>query len=169
MPRPLATLTLAALALLAAPSPGQDFADRMERFRLFTSCQSMVTLVAPLGDDAAAISLTKAALQAAVESRLRAARLYTTLSPLLFYPGPPTHPSLSVRVHVVGLAFYISVQLEKYVTDASGLNDSAVTWESSVTGTHGRNASYIVSNLSELLDKFLADYLRVNEAACEAR
>ena len=33
-------------------------------------------------------------------------------------------------------------------------------------GAHGQNANFIVSSLSELLDKFLAEYLRVNEAAC---
>ena len=33
-------------------------------------------------------------------------------------------------------------------------------------GTHGQSAEFIVSNLSGTLDKFLTEYLRMNESAC---
>ena len=43
---------------------------------------------------------------------------------------------------------------------------AAETWTAGSVGTHGSKADDIVSKLSELLDKFLTNYLRVNEAAC---
>lgn len=43
----------------------------------------------------------------------------------------------------------------------------ATTWlGGSVLGTHGGDASYIVSSLSQHLDQFLTEHLRVNEEAC---
>ena len=41
-----------------------------------------------------------------------------------------------------------------------------VTWQSGSTGTHGTDSSFILSNVSRHLDKFLAEYLRVNEEDC---
>ena len=67
---------------------------------------------------------------------------------------------------MVGLAFSISVEYNKRITDAFGVSGSATTWDSGITGTHGSDAAYIVSLLSQILDKFLAAFLRVNEPAC---
>ena len=72
-----------------------------------------------------------------------------------------------VRVSVVGGAFSMRLEFNKRVSDSlSGESFFAGTWDSSTTGTHGRDAGYILQHLSEQLDRFVLEYLRVNEAAC---
>ena len=150
------------IAVLLPAAAGQDseYRKRLERFQLFNACRPMVLVIESMDDDEAAIGLTKEALQAAAESRLRAARLYTEDMRKTDYA------SLYVSVHVVGRAYSILVFYIKSVTDEFGVTAKATTWFSAPTGTHGGDAGYIVSSLSRQLDKFLAEYLRVNEPAC---
>ena len=99
-----------------------------------------------------------AAIQAAVESRLRSARLYDA----------DAGPSFYVSVNVVGLAYSIELKYWKFVYDlASDETRLAPTWETDYTGTHGGDAAYIRSNLAGHVDRFLVAYLRVNESACD--
>ena len=184
---PWLSLSFAALALLSSPAAGQDTLTRstsaervakiikridkgIERFELFNACLPMLLIVEQLHDDAADINLTRETLQAAAESRLRAGRLYREFfGPIRTekqYEESTNLAVLSVQVNVVGAAFNINVQYQKRVTDAFGETTSTTTWQTSVTGTHGGNAGFIVSGLSERLDKFLAAYLRVNKSAC---
>ena len=163
MRRSLAALTLAVLALLAPDTAGQDYPKHLERFDLFNACRPMGLVIEHLHDHAAAIGLTREALQAAAESRLRAARLYSDDS------ANAGFTYLYVQVSVAGQAHAISVRYNKRLTDEFGISGWAVTWQSGSTGTHSGQAGFIVSSLSRHLDKFLAAYLRVNEAACEAR
>ena len=156
---------LLACLFIAVPLPAgaqDDTATPLERFELFTNCRPMGLMIEGLPDEAADIGLTQDALTAAVESRLRAARLHTdeALPPYLLY----------VNVSMSGRAFSIDVYFNKVVFDQASLVDApAITWNSGTTGTHGRNAGYIVNAVSQHLDRFLADYLRVNESACDAR
>ena len=119
----------------------------------------MELVVEVLSEDAADIGLTEARIQTIAEARLRSARLYADFMPLL--------PYLYIRVSVVGRAFSYEVTFVKSLydpaTDTQGLAD---TWEVGVTGTHGGDAGYVLQALSESLDTFLVEYLRVNEAAC---
>ena len=118
-----------------------------------------------VGHNAAAggIGVKKKALHAAVESRLRAARLYadsiTSENPV----------ALTVDVSVVGEAFDTSVGYIKILTDEFGTRAPAMAWQTSSFGTHGRDATYLVASVSEHLDEFLAAYLRVNEEDCRPR
>ena len=74
---------------------------------------------------------------------------------------------LYINVNVVGPAYGISVQYLKYVNDlATMLERAATTWDSGSTGTHGRNPTYISSNVAGHIDEFIDEYLRVNEDAC---
>ena len=147
------------LALLLAPAAvGQDDKSEFARFQLFNDCNPMKLVVEDLHDDAGKIGLTKARLQAAAESRLRSARLYDS---------DATTAYLYVNVNVSGPAFSTSLQYKKLVLDlASVKNGYAATWNTGSTGTHGGDAGYILSSLSEDLDQFLVEYLRVNESAC---
>ena len=43
----------------------------------------------------------------------------------------------------------------------------ATTWDFGGAGTHGEDADFILQGLSEHLDGFILDYLRVNEDACD--
>ena len=184
-------------ALLASAAAGQDagIKQSLERFKLFNACRPMELVVEGLRDGAADIGLAKGALQAAAESRLRAARLYTGRTPaprddrtapvLADFEGekalekwiaeyrkweaenpPYDAPYLYVNVNVSGPAFSVSVGYHRNVSNAFGHDGIAMTWNAGSTGTHGRDAGYIVSSLSQHLDSFLAAYLRVNEQAC---
>ena len=66
-----------------------------------------------------------------------------------------------------GGAYSIGIFFKKYlgdgVSEQSGL---AATWETGHYGTHGGDAGYIMQIVSEYLDRFILEYLRVNETAC---
>ena len=145
-------------ALLVSIAAGQDLLSRNEGSELFNDCGPMGLVVEELSDDATDIGLTEEALWALTESRLRAARLYPT-----DLPGPTT-AMLFVRVHVAGGAFDLSIRYNKVVIDLSGTRSQSATW--STTDTHDGNLQRIVLSMSQHLDEFLAEYLRVNELAC---
>ena len=156
MRRTLVLLPLA--ALLVSTVAGQDPPGREERFKLFNDYGPMGLVVEDLSDDAIAIGLTKKALRAVVESRLRAARLY--MEDL----AGANIAMLQVNVHVAGRAFNLSVRYNKVVPDPLGTTSRSATW--STTSTHGGNVQRPVLSMSQHLDEFLAEYLRVNESAC---
>ena len=92
------------------------------------------------------------------ESRLRAARLYDATA--------PTH--LYVDINVLSNAFSRNLDYRKLLYDAmSAERNYATTWSAGATGTHGGDAGFILQGLSEDLDRFILEYLRVNEAACD--
>ena len=129
-----------------------------DRFELFNYCEPMNLVVGSLSPDAAEIGLTGGSIQAAVESRLRSARLHDSESSVF---------TLYVRVTVVGRAFSSNLLFFKPVTDPwSDTTGLATTWETGSTGTHGGDADYILSGLSQQMDRFLLEFLRVNEEAC---
>lgn len=122
----------------------------------------MQLVIEGLNEDAGAIGLAIGALQAAAESRLRAARIYTKerVEARFAY--------LYTNVTVTGRAFSVSLAFNKVATDIFGHTSVAITWNAGATGTHGGDAGYVVSSLSQQLDRFLAAYLRVNDKACGA-
>ena len=96
------------------------------------------------------------------------------------FPGTPSTPQnppqisentknifLYVNVIIVGNAFNITAELRKVVTDQASSNIGwAATWDIGFTGTHGNIANFIISSVAQVTDKFIDEYLRVNEAAC---
>ena len=147
------------LALALAAVPVQESTD-FERFKLFNNCEPMgLFVVFSIVEGATDLKLTEERVQFAVESRLRSARLFKAEAGL---------PILQVAVDVVGQAFVIDFGYNKELFDpASGSFGYAPVWSNSTGGTYGQNgADFIVSNLLELLDKFLTEYLRANESAC---
>ena len=131
--------------------------DDWDRFRLFNFCSRMGLWI-DLDEDAARMKLTENSIQVATESRLRSARIYRSES---------YAPALDVSISLVGNAFSIRVRYYKFVFDPiTDLNFATATWGASMTGTHTEDPSYIISSLSEVLDAFLVDYLRVNEKYC---
>ncbi len=163
-----AALLLSALAL-SLPASGargatvEETKNRIARFELFADCRPMYLLVERLPADASKIGLTEEAIQAAAESRLRSARLYRSIR------SAPYH-SLYINVNVAGRGFSIRLEFKKDVYDPlSGDTGVATTWNTGGAGTHGGNANYILSLLSQYMDEFLVEFLRVNEKACEKR
>ena len=130
-----------------------------ERFQLFNDCRPMYLLVESLDSNELELGLTEQRLQAAAESRLRGARLYSSTRGA---------PYLYVNINTFSVAFSVRLEYNKLLFDAASVSSyPATTWNVGSTGTHGRSAEYIVSSLSGLLDQFLTEYLRVNEDACE--
>ena len=135
-------------------------AGEPDRFRLFTRCMPLGLIVYVQGDQADEIELTEERVRTMAESRLRAARLYSSRAGV---------PYLRVTILTLddGRAFVAQVQLSKWLRDdMSGLERGSYTWENLGFGTHGRDAGFIMQGLSEDLDGFILEYLRVNEGYC---
>ena len=155
-------LWLAAACLFAAASASGGEVSDFDRFELWNECRPMSLVVEKLPDDAAAIGLTEEAIEVAVRSRLRAARLYSEDYPETAW----SH--LYVNVNVVDSAFGIAVEYRKEMKDlATMLESTASTWLIGSTGTHGRDPGYILSSVTRRADRFIDEYLRVNEGACK--
>ena len=148
-------------AALAAVSFGsvsaQDMSD-LERFQLFAECGPMSLVFLDRQVDEAEIGLTRERLQTLAEGRLRGARLYDA--------EVPNFLAINVSVSIRG-AFTVEVSYYKglydFATDQFGM---AQTWTRGSFGEYSRDAGIILQGLSELLDLFILEYLRVNEAAC---
>ena len=151
-----------AVALVSSTAVGETsaFEEQYARFKLFADCGPMLLVVEELTEPAKKIGLTEEAIQAAAESRLRSARLYSA----------GADPYLYIQVNVVGGGFSVILKYKKLVSDPlSGEEMYAATWDTGSTGTHSGNPGFILSIASGLLDKFLVEYLRVNEEACGKR
>jgi len=73
-----------------------------------------------------------------------------------------------VRVTVINHAYSIDLRLNQMATLHLSGNKLVVTsWDLGATGTHGGDARYILTSLSEKVDDFIDKYLAVNEKACE--
>ena len=158
-----------------------------ERFELFSDCHPINLIIEELTDDAKKIGLTKERVQNVAESRLRSARLYKEEDILHKEDGIAyveavleeakalvegaylNEVYLYVTVHVVGHGVSISLEFKKRVDDQHEHSGLAITWDARSAGTHGGDPGFIISGLSESMDKFLVEYLRVNESACEGR
>ena len=127
-------------------------------FQLWSACRPLGLIVEVLPEDAEEIGLTRERIQTAAESRLRAARLYDAEADHYLYVNVNT-------LGVVGRAFSIGVGYKKWLHDeALGIGGMAQTWHTGAAGTGG--ASYILQVVSEHMDRFVVEYLRVNESAC---
>lgn len=142
----------------------------MERFRLYNGCSPMdygVSLDLSVGESVQ--GLTEKAISDAVESRLRAARLYDSEEPSYFFVYIHLLDSMVGGRHA-GWAYSMNVSFNKRVADeASGIHSWASTWERGSTGTASDSGTgeAILGSVRGYMDEFLAEYLRVNEKACK--
>ena len=114
--------------------------------------------VGDISDDGISAGLTKEAIEVAVRSRLRAARIYRENA----------GHWLSVSVTVVGNSFSIVTGFNKSVLDImTNLQYGAPTWSQSGTGSHNGGITFILHQVSQKIDVFIDEYLRVNEDACK--
>jgi len=71
-------------------------------------------------------------------------------------------------VNTLKSAFTVNFQFNKMLSDPiTGIESFAATWREGFVGRG--DADYILSTISLLMDKFLDEYLRVNEKACKTR
>ena len=94
---------------------------------------------------------------------MRAARLYDA----------EAEPYLYVRVGVLLAenrrtgAYSIEVSYNKLLFDPRLVESNlAETWDLGSYGMHGADANYVLQSLSEHLDGFILEYLRINEDSC---
>ena len=129
---------------------------------LFTRCAPMEFVVEKLDpEDTRATGLTEKSIENAVESRLRAARL--------FAPREKQNrlQYLYIHLNIIGFAFGIEVELRRYLDNLGyGIPGFAAVWWAGTVGQHGNDGQYILGLVSMHLDKFIASYLRVNEEDC---
>lgn len=154
-------LFMAALPRGIAAQEVRPLADR----QLWTGCSILEPEVYVSDGDDDLSGLTEATVMRAVSSRLRAARLH--------HDGEQAFVVLRVDVWIVGRAFHVEVELRRIVWIIPGarLDSSedaiiATTWSDSTLGTHGGDPSFVLSSVSEKMDHFIDEYLRVNGSAC---
>ena len=138
--------------------------NAQELVALFNNCKPVGVRVARLNADATEAGLIHERLQAVVESRLTAARLYGGDA-----GASPVFPSLYVDVTVLDSFYSVRLLLRKIMCSkdlALTLCVPTTSWEEGMLGVHGGDADRILFSVSERLDSFLVEYLRVNEEAC---
>ena len=156
------------LALLATPSAAQNqteevqnrvecVAEALECFQMFNHCEQMEVSVLLDQND---IGLTRERIATAVQRRLRAARLYDESAPY----------ALVVSVGVLDDSPAFRVEFEYYKTlldEDTGNSFFTTTWSRGGYGTHAGNAGIVLQAISERMDQFINEYLRVNAPACD--
>ena len=139
------------VALLVAGLRGQS-TEGPNRFELFNDCKPMTLEVASVSSDMLDLGITEANVRAAIESRLRAARVHSSVAP--------------ASLHIAVGRYAIKLAYRKPLQDfASGETKTITTYVNAVAVRDG-TAVGVVSELSTLLENFLADYLRINGSAC---
>lgn len=154
--------TAVAVAFLTTPAlAAQNDPATPREFALFDACLEMGVFVGGEPDQ----GVTTERVRDLAESRLRAARLYLS-SPV------PGSSYLLIGVGFVGDAYLIELQFKKQLIDLTAYGDMtgyASTWVLSRFGTHGRRGDSVMQLVSEMVDNFILEYLRVNDAACRLR
>ncbi len=158
--------TVALALVLAVPAGAAEKVTKFDRFQLWNACGPLSLVVQGLPDNAGKIGLRKEDTETTTRSRLRGARIY----------GKSADPYLYVNVNVVGPAFALDVEFRRRVRvsrpfgeepkGADPLTGYASTWRAGGAGTHGGDASYVLSSVSRYVDKFIDEYLRVNADSC---
>ena len=138
-----------------------------ERFGLWTACKPLWPALIFNSKD----NTFDDSISAAVESRLRGARLYGGLTRNSTGEGfVPRGELLRIVVNRGGGLFYISIGLQKRLFDPiTGLRSTAYAdYRGGGYSSFGSGPpKYVRSALADKLDRFIADYLRVNADACE--
>ena len=163
--RTAATVTAAcipvgmALMILTSPSNAGHEAKHLDD-NLIAFCNPIKIDVSVAKKDAPAVTLSDGAMENAVESRLRAANLYSKFAEQV----------LSVRIVIVGSAFSVRVKLSRWAAHTGfGYAGWVTVWNLGNVGTHGDDGQYIAGVLPEILDRFITEYLRHNEEWCRRR
>ena len=172
-------LTMATLAAMPLEAQDTTRVDRTlqeadERFALLTECASVVPVFeseveeeVKRGDEWESVGLTEAAVRRAVTSRLRAARVYAEVDrerPWQQLGLPRLHIDI---VAFEGTGFSVSADFRKGLLDEySGVRRRMTTWFRTTSGMDGGNATLVLGGLSQVMDIFIDEYLRVNAEAC---
>lgn len=146
-----------------------DPVSHQDRVALHNDCGPIGIRVGTLGTSALTIGLSNALLRDLMRNRLTAARLYggDASTDAIF-------PNLYLDVTVIDTAYSVRLLMRRILCPSTrnkpehGLAVCVpmTSWEEGMLGLHGGDANYIQLSVSERLDSFLAEYLRVNEDSC---
>ena len=148
----LASLVLCLAMPLAAHS--QD----KERFQLFNHCKPVFVQLSAIGVS----EIVEQRVQNLIESRFRAARLYSD-----------THHQTFLRVTIAGplpshssVGFLFFKPMRDLISNEISVDS---VWGHTLYGCDHASMDDMISDVSRLTDKFIAAYLRVNSEACKGR
>lgn len=132
--------------------------------RLYAQCAPIVPVVGVGGEpgEAGRGGLTEEALMNVVESRLRAARLHAADTGVI-YQGLHTIITLNDGIFRSDFTLFRTVDDLNY-----GVPGVARMWATGHLGSYS-SATAIIESVSLSMDKFLAEYLRANEVACDLK
>ena len=110
------------------------------------------------------LDLTRKEVNEMVRNRIRAARIYTEDY------EPPTGKRLEIGVRVGSKAnpafSYLMIFVKQLKDEETGLNLDAASWLKEALEPHRGESAVILYHISQALDEFINEYLRVNESAC---
>ena len=142
-----------------------------EAFELWNDCQPIAFSVHLQGkNEASKIGLTKEAIETAVRSRLRSARIFKDdpdRRRSISLP-PKVNGFLQVSVTLTAVSLDMSMGFEKVMTDEASryVGWTPTGWWRGLLGEHVDDGYYFLSGIAPVIDEFIDDYLRVNESAC---
>ena len=165
----LTALIAAAMLVLAATEAVATEGHEFDRFQLWTDCSPMDLAIEGLRADKTGFRLTLDAVETAVRSRLRVARLYNaTKYAALLVVNVNIVPHEILWREAGKQPFNITFKYYKLMKDImSGERNLAVAWDVSTAGIG--DPSFILSAVSEKADMFIDEYLRVNQDSCGKR
>ena len=139
-------------------------ADARELFQLWNKCRPIGFELKLYGGKN--LGLTRDTVTTMVRDRLQAARIYTEN-----YEPPEKRLEMLVRVGgKANPAFsYIMLFMKRMKDEETGLNLDATGWMKDAFGTHRGESGVVLIHISQAIDKFIKDYLRVNGEACGKR
>ncbi len=152
---------IAAVFLIVAASASAEEVSSHDRFQLWNKCRPTTLLVEGLPKDAGSWGLNEAAIEVAVRSRLRGARLFTED---FTEPGASL---LYVRVDFADIAFTVSIRYYKRFEDRVTRRYLATAWIKGTVGlSRKKNSDFILAIIRRFTDEFVDEYLRVNADSC---
>jgi hypothetical protein len=154
-------IVLFAVSLILALAPGGGECAQLSSNGLEAASTTVPLFIEQLSPGAEKIGLSENRIQAQLELRLRQAGL----TPADLKPADAFYAY--IHIAVVGPAFQAAIHFGRHADFKDALGKEyrslgAVTWTSSVIGTHGDDAGYVIQALDGLLDKFLSEYLKAN-------
>lgn len=159
------TVVMAIVLVSVAQSIAGDEIDEIEKglkhVELFSNCRPISVGVGDLSRDARRLRITEKRIRTIGELALRSQNLYSDAEGIV-------QPTIFLGISVLDNAFSIHVTFYKFVREVNlDIPFLAIAWQKSSTGTHAGDREFILSELSELMDNFLLDYLRENQRYCK--
>lgn len=143
--------------------PENSTPESIERFMFFTNCAPVWVHLFTKSNKQ--VQINKKSVMDVIESRLRSARIFFDKNNYKKAPVPLYVSLRSVRNDTFEMSG-ISIQLSKAVQEIhDNMTGWATVWEDDKMIPY-TNQHDILSNLSQMMDKFIAKYLRVNQKAC---